>query len=223
MSCAILFWGVNRPTSFGRLHSSVYHGHLYLFYAIINLILISCDLLYSTNWTISNSPSLSLYCRLSRSTLIGIKSATWPNRRQPIRIGWPLCCRRRRCCCCWFTPAQRTRRFRVQMVSRSHIAFTSHSHSHSTWNSMFNCIESKAQSTCVVAAGGARNSLRINQSVYNFNYTDRHEHTHTHTHSCTCLYGKNGCWAWARQIVFDFRRFNWFCLLSLARYLPNYN
>lgn len=59
MSCAILFWGVNRPTSFGKLRSSVYHGHLYLFYAIINLILISCDLLYSTNWTISYSPSLS--------------------------------------------------------------------------------------------------------------------------------------------------------------------
>lgn len=59
MSCAILFWGVNRPTSFGRLHSSVYHGHLYVFYAIINLILISCDLLYSTNWTISYFPSLS--------------------------------------------------------------------------------------------------------------------------------------------------------------------
>lgn len=124
MSCAILFWGVNKPTSFGKLHSSVYHGDLYLFYAIINLILISCDLLYSTNWTISY-PSIALFlsCRLSRSTLIGIKSATWPNRRQPIRIGWPLCCRRRRCCC-WSTPAQRTRRFRVQMVSRIHIEFT---------------------------------------------------------------------------------------------------
>lgn len=63
MSCAILFWGVNRPTSFGKLHSSVYHGHLYLFYAIINLILISCDLLYSTNWTISY-PSISLFLSL---------------------------------------------------------------------------------------------------------------------------------------------------------------
>lgn len=40
----------------------------------------------------------------------------------------------------------------------------------------------------MVAAGGARNSLRINQSVYNFNYTDRHEHTHTRTHTRALVY-----------------------------------
>lgn len=214
MSCAILFWGVNKPTSFGKLHSSVYHGDLYLFYAIINLILISCDLLYSTNWTISYpSIALSLSCRLSRSTLIGIKSATWPNRRQPIRIGWPLCCRRRRCCCCWSTPAQRTRRFRVQMVSRIHNWIHIHIQLE-IWCST--ALKARRRARAWLLQVGPE-TLRINQSVYNCNYTDRHEHRQT------LVYGQNGCWAWARQIVFDFRRFNWFCLLSLASYLPKYN
>lgn len=209
---------MNKPTSFGRLHSSVYHGHLYLFYAIINLILISCDLLYSTNWTISY-PSISLF--LLQAVPFNFNWHQIGNMTKPTAANSH-----------WLAALlSSTALLLLIHTSAADEAFSCPNgklHSHRIHNCIrihiqleircTTCIQSKAQSTCVVAAGGARNSLRINQSVYNFNYTDRHEHTHTHTLVHLCVYGQNGCWAWARQIVFDFRRFNWFCLLSLAKY-----
>lgn len=161
MSCAILFWGVNKPTSFGKLHSSVYHGDLYLFYAIINLILISCDLLYSTNWTISY-PSIAL--SLLQAVPFNFNWHQIGNMTKPTAANSH-----------WLAALlSSTALLLLIHTSAADEAFScpngkSHSqldsHSHSTWNLMFNCIESKAQSTCVVAAGGARNCAHKSKRI----------------------------------------------------------